>query len=455
MDLSRREFLRVTGLAALSATLPLGLTKSARAASPPPRARYTSRVMGANIKLYAFDPSRTVRQRQVQQVVDWGFECLRDNDPFGGTPIYDMNHAKVVVEELGEAGVPYLLTAVDRIPGIEDFISPQAWMGIRERYPDIGDSRRCLTAIATGSGMSALNNFMLDKVGYLRQLMPAGTRLQVFNGPELLGYLKWNMFDPQFRAWVRSLGLPAPPPVDDPNVNRQVWENYRSFIGAVRGIWGNDVIGDSSHVYAYNGLNGPSVYYYPWPGGNKVLTEVGVSRYEVPDPPAWYARILFDVVDYYASRGLQWQGVDGYTYNVEEFFIHAAIDPRFLDLWEYGQTEALWDPVAYRQLIERNAGTDRQGFPEYDAVMMDPDLAAAVLGVMDTFRSNRGTYEPPVQGGGGGGQDSFGGALDSALSSGGSGQTFERGYPTGGGAPKSTPVKKGGDPTEVGKLGKG
>ncbi|RMG22610.1 MAG: hypothetical protein D6724_10095 [Armatimonadetes bacterium] len=411
--------------------------------------------MGANLKVWAFDRSRTVRQRQIQQVVEWGFECLRDNDIFGGTPVYDLNHARAVVEELGEQGISYLFTAVDRIPGIEDFISPQAWAGILQRYPYIGDARRCLTAIATGANLTSLNEFMLEKVAYLRGLMPENARLQAFNGPELLGYIKWNMFDPNFRAWVQSLGLPAPPPVNDPNVNRQIWDNYRSFINQLKAIWGENWVHDSSHVYVYDGANGPAVYYYPWPGGNKVLTEVGVSRYDVQDPASWYSRVLFDVVNYYASRGLEWLGSDGYMYNVEEFYIHSAIDPRFVDLWERGETEALWNPVTYRQLVEGLGGTNREGLPEYDAVMMDPDMAAAVLGVMDTFRSNRGTYEPPVQGGGGGGQDSFGGALDSALSSGGSGQTFERGYPTGGGAPKSTPVKKGGDPTEVGKLGKG
>lgn len=452
MDLSRREFLRVTGLAALSAALPFGLTKSARAASPP-MARYTARVMGANIKVYTFDPSASVRRRQIQKVVEWGFECLRDNDVYGGTPVYDLNHAKAVVEELGERGIPYLFSAVDRIPGIENFISPQAWAGIRNRYPDIGDSRRCLTAIATGCNLRPLNDFMLEKVAYLRRLMPPNTRLQVFNGPELLGYLKWNLFDPQFRAWVRDLGLPAPAPVEDPSINRQIWDNYRSFINAVRSIWGDQVIGDSSHVYAYNGPNGPSVYYYPWPGGHKILTEVGVSRYEVPNPPAWFSRILFDAVDYYASRGLQWIGSDGYTYNVEEFYIHAAVDPRYLDLWERGETEALWDPNLYRQLIDRHAGTDRQGFPEYDAIMMDADLASAVLGVMDTFRRNRGTYEPPVQWQGGGESSAIGGGPSSTLP-GASGQSSGPGNPAGGSS-KSPPKKKGGRSSGGRKVGKG
>lgn len=459
MSLSRREFLRVTGMATLTAALPLGLgRKSALAASPPPGLeRYTARVMGANVKVWTFDQSRTVRQRQIQQVVGWGFECLRDNDVFGSVPTYDLYHAGAVAEELGEQGVDYLFTGADRTPGMEELIPASAWAAIRERYPYIGDARRCLTSIAAGAGMTSVTEFMLDKVAFLRGIMPSNARMQAFNGPELEGYLKWNMYDHNFRAWVRSIGLPAPDPVDDPAMRALVRQNYDNFKNAMKSIWGDNWVYDSSHVYVYDGANGPGVYYYPWPSGHKVLTEVGVSRVAVQDPAYWFGRVLFDVVQYYASRGLEWLGADRYMYNVEEFYIHSAVDPRFLDLWLSGQTEVLWNPQLYRQLVEGLNGSNREGLPEYDAVMMDESLAAAVLNVMQTFRNNRGTYEPQ-QPEGGGGQDSFGGELDSALGGAG-GQSVERGYGTGtggagggiagGATPKGTPT------TPVEKLGGG
>ncbi|MER3462233.1 MAG: hypothetical protein C4342_04325, partial [Armatimonadota bacterium] len=285
---------------------------------------------------------------------------------------YDLNHAKVVVEELAEQGVSYLFTGADRIPGIEHFIPPSAWYAIRQRYPDISDSRRCLTAIATGANMQSLNAFMLDRVQMLRNLMPSSTRMQAFNGPELLAYLKWNMFDPQFRQWVRSIGLPAP------DSDAEVWANYHSFRSQMKEIWGDEWVYDSSHVYAYDGPIGQAVYFAPWPGGNPVITELGVSLYAVDNPPSWWDRVIDETIEYWASRGLQWVGRDRYMYNVEEFYVHSAVDPRFFDLWLSGETEVLWDRSQYLQLLERVRGTDREGFPEYDAVMLHPDMEPAV-----------------------------------------------------------------------------
>ncbi len=469
MSLSRREFLRVTGMATLTATLPLGLGRKPAAAAMPPAGRtprrYTSRIMGANVKLWTFDRDRSVRQRQVQKVLEWGFESLRDNEPFGLIPQYDLNHAKAVVEELAEQGVIYLFTGADRTPGVENFISPSAWSAIRQRYPDIGDARRCLTAIATGSNMQSLNEFMLDHVQMLRNLMPSNARMQAFNGPELLGYLKWNMFDPEFRRWVRSIGLPAPPPVNDQGINAEIWTNYRTFRGQMKQIWGDEWMHDSSHVYAYDGPIGQAVYFAPWPGGHAAVTELGVSRYAVDDPPSWWDRVVDETIEYWASLGLQWIGQDRYMYNVEEFYIHSAVDPRFFDLWLTGETEALWDQSLYLQLLERMRNTDRQGFPEYDAVMLDPAVEAAVLQMMDRYRSNRGTYEPPLPPDPEWGSDTIGGLPRDGAIGGADGQSIERGYGSGpgrgvGAGDQSTPKvphlpRPGGGTTPVEKLGGG
>lgn len=468
MSLSRREFLRVTGMATLTTALPFGIGgKHVSAAMPPPTRvpmRYTSRIMGANIKLWAFDQNRTVRQRQIQKVLEWGFESLRDNEPFGMIPQYDLNHAKAVAEELAEHDVSYLFTGADRTPGIENFISPSAWAGIRQRYPDIGDSRRCLTAIATGSNMRDINEFMLDHVQMLRNLMPANARMQAFNGPELLGYLKWNMFDPEFRQWVRSIGLPAPPPVNDPSIEAEIWSNYRNFRNQMKQIWGDEWVYDSSHVYAYDGPIGQAVYFAPWPGGNPVITELGVSRYAVNNPPSWWDRVIDESIQYWASLGLQWIGRDRYMYNVEEFYIHAAIDPRFFDLWLTGETEALWDQAPYQQLLQRMLGSDRQGFPEYDAVMLDPAMESAVLQMMDRYRSNRGTYEPPLPPDPEWDSDTIGGVRRDGALGDAQGQGVERGYgagprvgaPAGESTPKVTPLPKpGGGSSPVEKLGGG
>lgn len=469
MNLSRREFLRVTGMATLTAALPLGIgRKTASAAAPPPPRvpmRFTSRIMGANIKLWTFGRNRPARQRQIQKVLEWGFESLRDNEPFGMTPQYDMNHAKAVAEELAEHGVSYLFTGADRTPGVENFISPSAWAAIRQRYPDVGDARRCLTAIATGSNMQSLNEFMLDHVQVLRNLMPSNARMQAFNGPELLGYLKWNMFDPQFRQWVRSIGLPAPPPVNDPGVDAEIWTNYRNFRSQMKQIWGDEWVYESSHVYAYDGPIGQAVYFAPWPGGNPVITELGVSLYAVDNPPSWWDRVLDETVEYWASLGLQRVGRDRYIYNVEEFYIHSAVDPRFFDLWLTDETEALWDQNLYRQLLERMLGTDRQGFPEYDAVMLDPEMEAAVLRVMDRYRSNRGTYEPPLPPDPEWDSDTIGGMPRDGAIGGAGGQSIDRGYGSGPApgvgsgepnTPKVTPLPKpGGGSTPVEKLGGG
>lgn len=463
MSLSRREFLRITGMATLTAALPLSIGKRSAAAAPPPGrvpTRYTARLMGANIKLWAFGRNRTARQRQIQKVLEWGFEGLRDNEPFGMVPQYDMNHAKAVAEELAEQGISYLFTGADRTPGVENFVSPSTWAAIRQRYPDVGDSRRCLTAIATGSNMRSLNEFMLDHVQILRNLMPSNARMQAFNGPELLGYLKWNMFDPAFRQWVRSIGLQAP------DNDAEVWANYRSFRDQMKQIWGSEWVYESSHVYAYDGPIGQAVYFAPWPGGNPVITELGVSLYAVDNPPSWWDRVIDETVQYWASLGLQWTGRDRYLYNVEEFYIHSAVDPRFFDLWLSDETEALWDQSLYQQLLDRMRGTDRQGFPEYDAVMLHPGMEAAVLQMMDRYRSNRGTYEPPLPPHPEWDENELGALPRDGAIGGAGGQSIERGYGTGspgsgaGGGDPTTPrgapaPKPGGGGTPVEKLGGG
>lgn len=354
--------------------------------------RYAVRYLGANIKTWCFDKSRRTRRQQILQVKSWGFEKLRDNHPFSHLDQYDLYHGKAVMEECLEMGIEYTITGADRNPGLENLISAEQVNALLTRYPKMGDVRTVITVIGCGLNIPTIRSFLLDNIAAMRGIFPQGVRMQAWNGPETEGAIPWNLYDPEFRQYVADLGFPMPgnlDPVSD-ELNIVVKNHYDSFKAQAQSIWGSPWLGESVHVYWRDSQWGNKPLYTPWQPSRwvPVITEYGVNHYQVADLPNAFLTMPNRIIQEYAQAGV-FVADDAGVWNVQELFLHEPLDPGWIDLWQNGDTRALWNPEAYARLKEAHAGGPRGPWPEYGAVMLDRTTAAAVTQAMVPLKENR------------------------------------------------------------------
>jgi hypothetical protein len=368
---SRRNFLIGAGALAAASALPL-LREPLKALAKSKRASYGSRYavkhFGANIRFWTFDKNAKTRDAQIKQCIKWGFTKLRTNEPYMYLDVYDIHHAVQVTEDCLAKGIEYTICPVAYNPTLDDFVTTEQFNAIYSKYNGrIFDTRAVICALGIGLNMQPIRDHLLGVVSWMRDLFPQGVRMQAFNGPELDGYQYWNLYDPDFRAWARSIGFPAE---EGDGINELIHQNYESFKAQERAIWGEPFLDQGAHHYAWAN----SVAYV---GVSPYVTEYGVNRYQVSDLKAAFETLPNRIINYTAQNGVQIT-IEGEYFNVLEMFLHSPIDPRFLDLWlvENG-TKALWNPSLYRRLLKKS-DSSRNTMNEFDGVMMDTRLASVV-----------------------------------------------------------------------------
>lgn len=395
MGISRRDFFRTAGLAALASTAPIAIRSKVNAA--PVQPHYRVKTFGANMSTYCFDKNSRIRKDQIQQVKRWGFKKLRDNAVHINWPLYDLNHARAVTQECLEQGIQYTINAVFVNHGIQNHLTADQWAAVRARYNgNSGYAMIATAAMAIGLNKQPFCNFILDQAQQQRAAYPQGVRMQAFNGPEIEGFLPWNMYDEEFRAFWRSIQVDVPEQGPDPApLNSWIKSNYENFRNQVKSIWGSPWLDRSTHMYEYIGSWGQRLYVSPAPNEEQqpIITEWGANRNECQNLVNVFRTLPVRMIEHNASAGVLVTDSTG-SYNILEMFLHEPLDRRFIDLWQQGRTQLLWNPRQYTALI--SSMTDNRGHWEaHSGVFMEPNIAKAILETMQSLSGGSGQSAPP------------------------------------------------------------
>lgn len=388
MDLSRREFIRGAGVAAVSAALPFALARRAvaapTAASVTPS--YRIKYFGANIQLWCFDKTRRYRRDQIRQLKRWGFNKVRDNQPWRYPAQYNMNHAVTVCDELMAEGIEVTLTTANCNPGLENLVSPTQWQALLNRMNgNVAFARTAVGAIGVGTNITSIKDFFRSQCQYMRGLFPQGVRMEPFNGPEYQQQgIWWSLFDGDFRQFAASIGFNVDP-IDGqiPEVNSTLANQYIGFGNELKAIWGTPWLDNSAFAYVNMVNQQPNYYLAPFDQRiwSPIITEYGIIK-DANNRSGRFLTMPYDIINSLANAGIQ-VTTGGKTYNCLELFLHAPIDGRFLQVWQWGDTRMLWNPRQYQQLVQREY---TQGvMDDYMGVMMDATMSRNISQVGKTL----------------------------------------------------------------------
>ena len=398
MKITRRDLIKGAGATMLIAGMPFYLKKPVKAqgwnATQP---IWAIKHFGTDIKFWCFDKSSRVRKSQILQVKRWGFDKLRDNNPEGFTDTdYDIYHAAATAQDCLDHGVEFLITGSDRNIGLENFVTPQQYQAILQKYNgDVDYARRVINTIGTGLNIEPIRNFLLEKIQWYRNVFPQGVRMQCWNGPEMDGFIAWNMYDPGFQDWVKSIGFSFDSVGggslgQGENANTTIKQHFDSFRLQAKAIWGEPWLEQNSmHLYWYESdVYGNQIFFTPWQPElwQPNVTEYGVNYYDVPNRKQALQNYLFIVIQKMADHGMEFTFPDG-KWNLREVFLHEAVDQRWVDLWVKGDTSPLWSPRTYQRLLAKET-TDRKNWAEYSGTLMELGCAAAMTQVISALKKN-------------------------------------------------------------------
>ncbi len=388
MSLTRRDFLRGAGVAAISAALPFILSRNAKAAptaaavTPSYRIKY----FGANIQLWCFDKTRRYRRDQIRQLKRWGFNKVRDNQPWRYPNQYNMNHAKTVCDELLAEGIEPTIATANCNPGLENLVTPTQWQALLNYMNgNIGFARTAVGTLGIAANITSIKDYFRNQCQYMRGLFSQGVRMEPFNGPEYQQQnIWWSVFDGGFRQFAASIGFNVDPIGGNiPEVNSNLATEYMNFANELKAIWGTPWLDKSAFAYI-NLVQGQNNYYIApfderiW---SPVITEYGIIR-TASNRAGKFLTMPYDIINSLANAGIQVTS-NGKTYNCLELFLHAPLDGRFLHVWEWGDTRMLWNPRQYQQLVQREY-TQGQ-LDDYAGVMMDATLSRNISQVAKTL----------------------------------------------------------------------
>lgn len=293
-------------------------------------------------------------------------------------------------------GIEYTVCGVDRNPGLENLLTADQWAAVKTRYNgNEGMARTATSAMAVALLKQPFCDFLLDHVVQARAAYPQGVRMQAYNGPELDGFDPWNMYDEEYRQFWRDIGVDVPHGGANPvALNDLIRNNYDSYANQVKAIWGSPWLGKTTHMYEYIGSWGQRMYVAPGPDSMQepIITEWGAHRFECNNLVNVFQTLPIRMIEHNAQKGVQVTDATG-TYNVLEAFLHEPLDSRFIDLWQQGRTQLLWNSRQYSALV-LSMTDNRHGWVPWSGVFMDAPVATAIQETMRSLSGAGGSSQP-------------------------------------------------------------